>query len=76
MGSARRLRHPAAALAGVLASAGMVSLTGAGEIVGGGVATACAQVPSVPTEAIPTIGPVDPACSRVPDTDNDGVFDY
>ena len=76
MGSARRLRHPAAALAGVLASAGMVSLTGAGEIVGGGVATACAQVPSVPTEAIPTVGPVDPACSRVPDTDNDGVFDY
>ena len=74
MARARRLRHPAAALAGVVAAAGMVSLTGAGEIVGGGVATACAQ--TVPTQAIPTIGPVDPACSRVPDTDNDSVFDY
>lgn len=71
-----RLRHPAAALLGVLSAVGMVSLSGAGELVGGGVATACAQAPTVPTEAVPTIGPVDPACSRVPDTDNDNIFDY
>ena len=72
-----RFRHPTAALLGVLSATGMVTLTGADEVVaGGGVATACAQVPTVPTEAIPTVGPVDPACSRVPDTDNDNVFDY
>jgi hypothetical protein len=71
-----RLRHPAAALLGALSATALVSLTGAGELVGGGVATACAQAPTVPTDAIPTVGPVDPACSRVPDTDNDSVFDY
>ena len=41
---------------------------------------ACAQTTStstLPTETlIPTLGPIDPACQRVPDTDNDGVFDY
>jgi hypothetical protein len=39
-----------------------------------GVATACAQ--TVPTTVIPTLGPLDPTCSRVPDTDNDGVLDF
>lgn len=45
-----------------------------------GLASACAQVPPRPTvpQLIPnvTIGPVDPACQRVPDTDDDSVFDY
>ena len=36
-------------------------------------ARACAQTPSLP---IPTLGPVDPTCSRVPDTDVDSVIDY
>jgi hypothetical protein len=36
-------------------------------------ADACAQVPDLP---IPTLGPVDPTCSRVPDTDRDTVWDY
>ena len=72
----RRLRHPVAAVCGLACAASIGALTGNGTFVGGGVATACAQVPTVPTEAIPTVGPVDPACSRVPDTDNDNVFDY
>jgi hypothetical protein len=36
-------------------------------------ARACAQTPELP---IPTLGPLDPTCSRVPDTDIDGVIDY
>lgn len=40
----------------------------------GRVGTACAQVPEIP--GFPTIGPLDPSCQRVPDTDADGVFDY
>ena len=56
--------------------AGMGAATALG--VGGGdfsgVATACAQ--TVPTTVIPTLGPLDPTCSRVPDTDNDGVYDF
>lgn len=42
-----------------------------------GIASACAQVPETP-DLIPstlTVGPVDPACQRAPDTDKDGVFD-
>src|SRR5438128_2196031 len=35
---------------------------------------ACAQ--TVPTVPVPTLGPVDPTCQRIPDTDNDGVLDY
>lgn len=73
---AMRLRHPTAAVLGALSATALVSLTGTTDFVGGGVATACAQAPTVPTQAIPTVGPVDPACSRVPDTDNDRVFDY
>lgn len=54
---------------------GLASLAvglGVAQIAPGGVAGACAQ------EVIPdtvTVGPVDPACQRVPDTDKDGVFD-
>jgi hypothetical protein len=42
-------------------------------VVPGGAAAACAQ--DLP---IPTLGPIDPACSRVPDTDADkgGYYDY
>jgi hypothetical protein len=36
-------------------------------------ARACAQAPELP---IPTLGPIDPTCSRVPDTDVDGIIDY
>lgn len=69
-------------LAGVACALGVSMLPGT-EI--GGVATACAQTTEepppqetgpVPTLPIPTIGPVDPMCSRVPDTDSDTVFDY
>jgi Thrombospondin type 3 repeat len=55
---------------------GMGAATAIGVGGGGfsGVATACAQ--TVPTQVIPTLGPLDPTCSRVPDTDNDGVLDF
>jgi hypothetical protein len=40
-------------------------------------ASACAQgLPEVPELPIPTLGPVDPTCSRAPDTDRDAVWDY
>ena len=36
-------------------------------------ASACAQTPDLP---IPTLGPLDPTCADVPDTDRDSVLDY
>lgn len=36
-------------------------------------ASACAQTEDPP---IPTLGPLDPTCADVPDTDRDSVFDY
>ncbi len=40
-------------------------------------AGACAQaLPEVPELPLPTLGPIDPTCSKVPDTDRDTVWDY
>lgn len=64
--------HFLAALAGVACALVIGLTTGVGGI--GGVATACAQEP--PPIPFPTFGPIDPSCNGVPDTDNDGVFDY
>ena len=72
MPSVRRLRVPLAATAG-LVCAGILSLTPSGVVGIGGVATACAQDP---LQQVPTVGPVDPSCGAVPDTDGDSVFDY
>jgi hypothetical protein len=55
-----------------ISGAGVAIAVGGGGFAG--VATACAQ--TVPTQVIPTLGPLDPTCSRVPDTDNDGVLDF
>jgi hypothetical protein len=64
--------------------AAVIVVCAAGALLGasaGGFASApaaCAQTTStLPTDTlIPTLGPIDPACQRVPDTDSDGVFDY
>ncbi|MEA2125253.1 MAG: hypothetical protein QOI80_2035, partial [Solirubrobacteraceae bacterium] len=40
----------------------------------GGLAPASACAQGLPQ--LPTLGPIDPACSRVPDSDVDGVIDY
>lgn len=41
-------------------------------------ANACAQtpLPDTPDLPIPTLGPLDPTCAKVPDTDRDSIFDY
>lgn len=39
-------------------------------------ANACAQLPETPDLPIPTLGPLDPACAKIPDTDQDSIFDY
>jgi hypothetical protein len=57
----------------LVAGMGVATAIGVGGGGFSGVATACAQVP---TTVIPTLGPLDPTCSRVPDTDNDGVLDF
>ena len=63
------VRRPIVALAGVLTAVAISFVPGfEGPL---GIANACAQ-----TVPFPTIGPVDPACQRVPDTDTDGVLDY
>src|SRR4051794_22825859 len=67
-----RPTHILAALTGVLVALILGLTTGVAGI--GGVANACAQEP--PPIPFPTIGPLDPSCNQVPDTDNDGVFDY
>src|SRR3712207_425454 len=72
MPSTRRVRLPLAAAAGLLC-AGVLTLTPSGVSGIGGVATACAQDP---TQSIPTLGPIDPSCGAVPDTDRDDVYDY
>lgn len=72
----RPLSRIGIAAAGALCAVGVSALPGTDL---GGVATACAQTTDtnpVPTLPIPTVGPVDPMCSRVPDTDSDTVFDY
>jgi len=61
-----------AAVAALVGAAAVFLLSAAGGF--GQVGAACAQIPTVP--GIPTIGPIDPACQRVPDTDADGVWDY
>jgi hypothetical protein len=61
--------RPRLAFCGV-AAAGVVAYA---SLCGIAPAIACAQVPDLP---IPTLGPLDPTCSRVPDTDRDGVLDY
>ena len=53
----------------VLFGAACIGLAGLGPVAG-----ACAQSP--PPVPFPTIGPIDPSCGSVPDTDRDGVFDY
>jgi hypothetical protein len=67
------LRRIAVCLAGALCAAGVSMLPGTDFA---GVATACAQTSPAPTLPIPTLGPIDPMCSRVPDTDSDSVLDY
>ena len=66
-----RSRPFALGLVATLGAAAAVCVGGGGF---GGVATACAQ--TVPTQIIPTLGPLDPTCSRAPDTDSDGVLDF
>jgi Thrombospondin type 3 repeat len=56
-----------------LACAAALTLTPSGVGGLGGVATACAQDP---WQQVPTIGPVDPTCGSVPDTDKNNVYDY
>jgi hypothetical protein len=66
-----------AVLAAVVATVGAASalaISGFGGM--GGVATACAQTVPTDTLPIPTLGPIDPACGGIPDTDRDGVFDW
>jgi thrombospondin type 3 repeat protein len=58
----------------ILLGLGVATAIGVGGGGFGGVATACAQ--TVPTQIIPTLGPLDPTCSRAPDTDQDGVLDF
>jgi hypothetical protein len=53
----------------VLFAAACVGLASLGNVAG-----ACAQSP--PPVPFPTLGPIDPSCGSVPDTDRDGVFDY
>jgi len=62
--------RPKTALATLAATAFVVVFASIGGL---GTASACAQIPEVP---VPTLGPLDPACQRVPDTDKDGVWDY
>jgi hypothetical protein len=61
-------------LVALVAGMGVATAIGVGGEGFGGVATACAQ--TVPTQIIPTLGPLDPTCSRAPDTDQDGVLDF
>ena len=63
------VRKPLVAFAGLLIAVAISYLPGFDGPLG--VANACAQ-----TVPFPTIGPVDPACQRVPDTDTDGILDY
>jgi Thrombospondin type 3 repeat len=72
MSGVRKLRIPLAASAGLLCAAAL-SLTPSGVGGIGGVATACAQDP---WQNVPTVGPVDPTCGSVPDTDRDNIYDY
>ena len=58
----------------LVAAMGVATAIGVGGEGFGGVATACAQ--TIPTQIIPTLGPIDPTCSRAPDTDQDGVLDF
>jgi hypothetical protein len=64
--------HARAAVAAVVGAGTVFLLSAVGGV--GQVGAACAQVPTIP--GIPTLGPIDPACQRVPDTDADGVFDF
>ncbi len=58
------------------AIAGAVTLSSLAGV-GATTATACAQqLPNVPDLPVPTVGPIDPTCGRVPDTDRDGVLDF
>ncbi|MEA2272178.1 MAG: hypothetical protein QOI98_886 [Solirubrobacteraceae bacterium] len=61
-------------LAAALGAGCAIAVGGLGSI--GGVATACAQTTGTNTLPVPTLGPIDPTCSRVPDTDQDGVLDF
>jgi hypothetical protein len=54
-------------------SAGAAGVLVYAALCGAAPANACAQAPDLP---IPTFGPLDPTCSRVPDTDRDGILDY
>ena len=58
----------------LVAAMGVATAIGVGGEGFGGVATACAQ--TIPTQIIPTLGPIDPTCSRAPDTDQDGRLDF
>jgi hypothetical protein len=60
---------PKLAICGV-AAAGVAAFAG---LCGVAPARACAQGGDLP---LPTLGPIDPTCSRVPDTDRDGILDY